>query len=215
MYLEPTCCDCPYIKDEFDIRESYFENKLDDEPLISKSCYCDKIGGKIGWFGFCGDEEYVDTDVHLPYYHGKLSKYKHLHRLKSKAKYKNKLKRQSETLRFYPSPAYPVYNNDDWVDGENKIVYYKKNYKSSHSDRHRYYKRQSNRMIRRHFKTIETLDIIEYDMNHETDEYKEMYCDEFGFEYDFISVIDEDSKYGLGSTGSSYKKVFDYRWAID
>ena len=59
------CKNCPYIKDEYDIKASYEEangliaDEYDD--YLYRECYCDKIGGKIGYFGFCGDTNKTDA----------------------------------------------------------------------------------------------------------------------------------------------------------
>ena len=64
-----TCENCPYIQDEYEIRERYFENNNDNflTPGISSSCHCDKVGGKLDWFGYCEDAtHYHEPNYQLP-----------------------------------------------------------------------------------------------------------------------------------------------------
>ena len=65
-------------------------------------------------------------------------------------RYKKKLERQAKEIEYYPGPAYWV--DERWVDGEYVPLekpYARKNYKSSHAQRFSYYKKYSNRKVRR------------------------------------------------------------------
>ena len=149
------CKNCPYIKDEYDIKASYEEangliaDEYDD--YLYRECQCDKIGGKIGYFGFCGDTNKTDNyveDTYLPFIYPstKLKSYK---RYLTNLSYKNKLKRQAKSNLGYPSPSYGVDRQGNWTDNDADVLYYKKCYKSKHASRFKYYKNQSSRKVRR------------------------------------------------------------------
>lgn len=209
-----TCKNCPYIKDEYECREAYFENGA--EFAIAESCHCDKIGGKLGWWGYCSDseiinDEYPDTSAKHT------DKEKRRIKRRNDFKHKAKLKWQSEHITSYPSPAYGMTKKRDYALGNDKIAYYKKTYKSSHASIYRYCKKASNRAVRRRFKVVSDW---EYYCFHEPWmdedlEYMALYCDEFGWEWDVRNITDEDPRYSLGREKSAYKKVFDYWWTVD
>lgn len=82
------------------------------------------------------------------------------------------------------------------------------------SGRRKYAKNQTNRRIRRNLKIIDDYELEEFDMNDMDDEYKEMYCDEFGYEYDYVPVTVENEKFSLGNNPGAYRKQFDYWWEV-
>lgn len=211
------CENCPYIQDEYEIREGYFENNNDNflAPGISSSCHCDKVGGKLGWFGYCEDaKHYYDPNYQLPPISSRKEKARK--RRKNDIKYKHKLKWQAQNCQHYPSPSYPVDKHGNYTDDVNNIAYYKKTNKSSHSQRFSYYKNQANRAVRRYFDTIDTWE--EYCFHEpwmdDDIEYMNMYCDEFGYEWDYREITDIHPKYNIGNGKSAYKRIFEYKWNI-
>lgn len=105
--------------------------------------YCDKVGGKTAWYGFCEDI-YPDIPKHV--YH---SKQKRRNKRERDQKYKNHLKFLAEYLSGYPSPV--VYRDKIFIRGqgyvENPKPYYKRYYREK---RAKYIKRMSNKKIRRY-----------------------------------------------------------------
>ena len=68
------CRNCPYIcedytrKEDFFIEKGYVKEEYNED--IYMSCYCDKIGGKIGLYGFCGDTDFEQNEIpetYLPF----------------------------------------------------------------------------------------------------------------------------------------------------
>lgn len=86
-----TCKYCPYIIEEYETRERYLSRKEEsdiDLSEISRSCFCDKIGGKLGWMGYCEDAEYFQKEI--PFISKKLSdKERYRRHRKSNLKYKS------------------------------------------------------------------------------------------------------------------------------
>ena len=211
-----TCKFCPYIKDEYVIRENYLDNNNDELfSEISKSCYCDKVGGKLGWWGYCEDAK----PYKKPHYHIESissNKEKHRKRRKNNEKYKKKLEWQFKTIKSYPSPCYAVDKYGNYTNEEDKIAYYKKTNKSKHASRFKYFKKLSNKKLRRHFDVIYTLewDCFHYDWMDEDPEYLALYCDEYGYEWDLIEIMDVSPKYALGLQKGIDRKIFDYWWNV-
>lgn len=213
-----TCKGCPYIKKEYEDIEIDIEENDDDykSPQISDACYCEKVGGNIKENGHCADvKKYKEPRYSTNYEMS--NKEKHRRRRYYKEKYKKKLKTQSETLRFYPSPAYSVNKDGYYTDDEDEIAYYRKTYKSSHCDRYKYYKRASNKAVRRYFRIVEYWEPFWYHepWMDEDPEYMELYCDEYGDEYSELYTLNIDSKYGMGNQRGLYKKIFEYWWNVD
>ena len=144
-----TCRDCPYVKDEFEARKAYLE-KCDEYGDFDSSCFCDKLGGKLGWWGYCEDAEFIQesepifSDLDIP-----IEKIKHRNRRKNAMKHKRKLRFQARNSSGYPSPSYAVDKYGNYTDDEDEIVYYKPTYKSKHSCRYSFHKRAANKSIRR------------------------------------------------------------------
>lgn len=210
------CKNCPYIMDEYEVRERYLLNKEYDFPEISMSCYCDKVGGKLGWCGYCSDalqleekEEQEEIDFH------NLSKNKHRNRRNASKKYKKKLKEMSINCNFYPSPSYPVDKYGNYCNDESKIAYYKEVNKSKHSSRYRFCKKMSNKKVRRHLGFESILDTYCFHEEWMDEEYTALYHDEYGYEWESTPTIDLVEKYSLGKQRSAYKKLFDYAWEVD
>ena len=153
------CRDCPYGKEDFE-RRLYNYNKTIKEYGIPNDIYgylqpedapdeferflwCDKVGGKVYCFGRCSDY-YIKSDISKTR--------KHLNKRNKRErdqKYKNHIKRLSETYGGFPSGA--TYTDEIWIRGQGYIKnpkpYYKRLYRSKMS---KYLKKQSNKKIRRY-----------------------------------------------------------------
>lgn len=50
------CLDCPYIKNEYSAQDIEEMINTNNEVADITSClWCEKVGGKIGYFGKCSD----------------------------------------------------------------------------------------------------------------------------------------------------------------
>ena len=152
------------------------------------TCYCEKLGGKIGWFGTCGDEQKVKE----PYYSIPIevsSRFKHKRRRELNKKHKDNLKWKYEYYNGYPMPCWPVDENGKWTDKKEDIVYYKRFYKSAHSGIYRYYKRSCNRSVRRYCK-----------------------IDAKRLDEENLSALDKKT---LSKEKGLFKKIAEYAWMVD
>ena len=144
-----SCKDCPYIKDEFDIKASYEDGIC--EEYIEQYCWCDKTGGKIWWYGTCGEA----SDNHFPKRLTRQNKNRRTKRERDQ-KYKQHLRFLAENCSGYPSPAFPAgedgqcVDSEDWFDRD-KVVFYKRQYRAKRKrNRYVYYKKYSNKCVRRY-----------------------------------------------------------------
>ena len=153
------CRNCPYVKDDFEKRidwynkfynnakengyKGYLETLEEYANEAEQSCWCDKTGGKVWWYGQCSDA-YSDIPKHK-----NCSKRKKRNKRERDLKYKNRLKYLAENTSGYPSSA--VYTDEMWIKGhgyvKNPKPYYKRLYRSKRS---KYLKRLSNKKIRRY-----------------------------------------------------------------
>lgn len=104
----------------------------------------------------------------------------------------------------------------EYAEYEDEIAYYRPTNKSRHSTRYSYFKKYSNKLVRRHFRVISDWEwycFHEPWMDEDT-EYMNLYCDEYGWEWDMRHIIDSDTIYDIHD-GGAYKKVFDYWWTVD
>jgi hypothetical protein len=186
--MKCNCFECPLGKSDY---ENYIEiyKCLKEEPdpnEIAWSTWCEKIGGKCGWYGFC--DEAFEEDIK--------------HKYNNKKPKKNKWQRQDKHLRRliylnvianYPPPV--MYIDEKW---DNKLrcyisvdrPYYKRLYRNNHKGgRHKFYKKYANRVVRNYAFGI----YDEFDDN----------------------LITYDRTHGQLKNGGSYKKVFDYWWTVD
>ena len=133
------CQDCPYGFDDFQ-RLIKIESNPDD---IERFTWCDKVGGKIYQFGYCGEH---NTMIPKDVKHNRSNKAKS-NKYNRDKKYKNKLKRLYEDVWHYPPPV--VYMDKVCIKKhkyiKNPKPYYKRVYRSKRS---KYLKRQSNKKIR-------------------------------------------------------------------
>lgn len=155
------CRDCPYGIEDFE-RKMYWYNKIVEEHDIPNDIYhdlqledvvdefeqflwCDKVGGKVCYFGHCTDfYEGIDT---VSYKNS--SKKKKRNKRERDKKYKNHLKQLSKSSSGFPSGA--VYLDEIWIKGkgyvENPKPYYKRLYRGQRS---KYLKKQSHKAISRY-----------------------------------------------------------------
>ena len=135
------CQDCPYGFDDFQ-RLIKIESNPDD---IERFTWCDKVGGKIYQFGYCGEH---NTMIPKDVKHNRSNKAKS-NKYNRDKKYKNKLKRLHEDVWHYPPPV--VYMDKVCIKKhkyfKNPKPYYKRVYRSKRS---KYLKRQSNKKIRKY-----------------------------------------------------------------
>lgn len=163
------CKDCPYGKEDF-LRRMFWYEKIVSERGIPNDIYhnltpkdvadefeqflwCDKVGGKVFWAGRCEDA-YTEPAIS-----SNRSKQKRRNKRERDRKYKNHLKFLAENIQYYPSPA--IYVDEIWVKGQGYIKnpkpYYKRLYHDNHSKGkgyYKYYKKYSNRCVRRYKKEI-------------------------------------------------------------
>lgn len=159
------------------------------------------------------NDDVVET-IDVPFTNEILKEKRRKH-IKSKIQHQKKLAKQVKDIKWYPEPAYAINKNREHVNDLDQAVTYKKNYKSSHAFRFKYYKKLSNRKVRQRYKFIERNDDIYFHADWMNEEYMELYCDEYGDEWDITSITDIDEKLDLGRAKGMYKKVFDYANAVD
>ena len=153
------CRNCPYVKEEFDIRIRHYQEYVDKNGIPNDIygyetlkdvmeyeedyCWCDKTGGKVWWYGQCSDA-YSNIQKHK-----NRSKKKKRNKRERDLKYKNRLKYLAENTSGYPTPA--IYTDEIWIRGhgyvKNPKPYYKRLYRGRRS---KYLKRLSNKKIRRY-----------------------------------------------------------------
>lgn len=144
------CRECPYINAEYNKKINYVQsnNHSGCENEIEKSCWCEKVGGKL-WTCECCNEAY--KIVNAP---NKCSKRKHRNKIERDKKYKNHLKFISEHIPIYPGVRCI---NEVYVDGKGYVPlsksYYKRYYRGKHG-KSKKLKRFSNRKVRRYKREI-------------------------------------------------------------
>ncbi|MDE7425739.1 MAG: hypothetical protein K2N51_18930 [Lachnospiraceae bacterium] len=119
-------CNCPYAKDGF-------------------GQWCDKVGGKNNMFGYCEDAypKIIKPEKH--------SKQKRRNKRERDLKYKKHLKFLAENVQSCLSPA--MYTNRIFINGQfvkNPKPYYKRLYRGRGKGASWYYKKLSNKKIRRY-----------------------------------------------------------------
>lgn len=207
MNVLDECKTCPYVKEEYELRTIYFENKTNNSPAISQSCFCEKLGGKTGYFGFCTEE-----DINKPVEKTRIlsEKEKKLSRRIRNKKIKKRWKKKSDSLcSSYLCPYIPTDKFGNYAREKEDIAYYKKISKSSHSKRYRDYKKIANRKVRRYFKTNPDYELFIFCKDWPDCEWCGGDYNECGLEYH--KTTDIHDKYSLGRERSSYKKV-EYAW---
>ena len=123
------CFDCPY---------GYDSNPTEEYV------WCDKVGGKTSWYGFCSDLSQLDNS------NKKKSRKKRINKWERKQKYRNHLKKLHKNVgHYYLAPVWYkdkiCIHGHDYVD--NQKPYYKRLYRRRISP---YLKMWSNRKIRRY-----------------------------------------------------------------
>lgn len=152
------CKNCGFIQEDLDKIKKFYEKhgypEYYNEEDLYRECYCDKIGGKIGLYGYCSDsKEVVDTDnkeekedLHINETIRLREKSRRTR--KNSKKYKARLKRQAEVVGGYPGAAYPVDKHNSYARNKEDIVYYRPINKSKHSVRYSYFKKVASKSVR-------------------------------------------------------------------
>lgn len=140
------CRNCSYIKEDFDRKTQGITDNYDLDEF-ERSCWCEKIGGKIRWCGQCSD---VIDDIPPQI---NRSKQRKRNKRERDLKHKQRLKFLAEYVDYYPCPV--IYTDKIWIKGcgwvENSKPYYKRLYRDNHKGgRYKYYKKHSNRQVRRY-----------------------------------------------------------------
>ena len=161
------CRDCPYIREQFNRRMISYEylmnncNYTEEEckKEAEESCWCDKTGGKVWWYGQC-------SDAHSPtvMFNKKNKKCKNVKFIKHKngkmgkkrereIKHRNHAKKIEKIYQYGWCPPY-YYKKEKWLieDGHIEIIelqkpYYQRNYRGHRS---KWIKKQCNRSVRRY-----------------------------------------------------------------
>lgn len=133
------CRNCPYGQEDFEQIKGYNPDYLDEEVI--GYIWCDKVGGKISWYGTCNGCS-IENKIQKQH-----SKKKRRNKRERDSKYKAHLKHLAEDTSGYPTSAY--YVDKLWIKGlgyvENPKPYYKRIYRGQRS---KYIKKLSNRKIR-------------------------------------------------------------------
>jgi len=114
---------------------------------IAYSIWCDKIGSKCGWYGYCED---AFTDDIKPL---NKSNKKRLNKHSRRYKYQQHLKKLNR-IAYYPTPV--MYIEENWDKKLRKYIpldkpYYKRCYRGNHDgSRYKFYKRYANKNVRRY-----------------------------------------------------------------
>lgn len=136
------CCDCPYgYEDYVRLSENFTDLSQEEIYLL---IWCDKIGGKVGYMGCCEESSRIGNVVKT-----ELNK-KRRNKRERYLKHQNNLKHLYKIAGgYYPAPV--GYMDEIWINGhgyvQNTKPYYKRLYRGKRS---KYFKRQSNRKIRRY-----------------------------------------------------------------
>lgn len=138
-----SCKDCPYGEEDFNKLKESDTGCFDGE--LESYVWCDKVGGKVYRFGYCGDF-YEDDKKIIP---KNRSNKKRRDKRERYIKHQEHLKKLAEDTSGYPTPAYRV--DKVWIRkyGYVEIAkpYYKRLYRGQRS---KYIKKLSNRKIRRY-----------------------------------------------------------------
>ena len=138
------CRDCPYGAEYLQKMMEHQSGKDVDD--MEQFVWCDKVGGKIYQFGYCGEHnDMIPKDTK----HDRSNKAKN-NKYSRDVKYKNMLKRLYEDAGWHYPP--PVVYVDEVCIKKHKYIknpkpYYKRTYRSKRS---KYAKRQSNKKIRKY-----------------------------------------------------------------
>lgn len=150
------CKDCPYISEQLHrgVGEYYAYSVayLSPEEIaewLSETCWCDKTGGKLSWYGYCTDA------FDLPVSSKSHSKKSRRTKRERDLKYKNHLKFLAEIPGYHPLiwkvDEMRGYCNGKWWSLPLEKSYYKRSYMDNHKGgRYSYYKKYANRRVRRY-----------------------------------------------------------------
>jgi len=143
------CFTCSLGKDCYEKRIDLYEHLREppDYEEIVYSIWCDKVGSKCGWYGYC--EDAFAEEIKLIHKENK----KRSSKRTRQEKYQNHLKYLSE-IANYPTPSMLIIEKWDiellqYVKLD--VPYYKRCYRGNHSgSRYRFYKKYANKIVRRY-----------------------------------------------------------------
>lgn len=173
------CVNCPYIQEQLKDRietalryDGFIPDYKSAEYEDVDYCYCEKVGHKL-YAGRCSDAEYMDEDEWFGFLYcngfdlSLIGKYdddfqpddtindtlketkKQKKRRRNKKHFRRQLRIYDALKRWYPTPMWPRYKNDEWWrdEGERGEILY---FRTSHHNRYKQWlKKQSNKKIRR------------------------------------------------------------------
>jgi hypothetical protein len=137
------CLNCPYAQEDLRVKFDLFEktgepyNTRDMEEYV----WCDKVGGRVSYFGGCTD-----------FYNNEAKKDRHYNRRKRKGKRERNLKHKAHLVKISRACPNRVflktwtfdYQEEKWV--EDQTPYYTRIYRK-HT---RYDKRYANHLVRKY-----------------------------------------------------------------
>lgn len=172
------CINCPYIQEQLKNRIERalrFDGFIPDYEAAEYEdvdyCYCEKVGHNL-YSGRCSDAEYMDKDEWFGFLYcngfdlNKVESYedepinepindtlketkKEKKRRRNRKYFRKQLRIYDALKRWYPTPMWPRYENDEWWRDESErgeILYFR----TSHHNRYKQWlKKQSNKKIRR------------------------------------------------------------------
>lgn len=144
------CRNCDYIKEEFERKSLDSKDPLNLDAH-EVSCWCDKTGGKISWWGVCVDATKTFTFKKV------IQNRKKRNKIERDLRHKRRLKFLAKYAHCYPCPV--IYTDRVWHNEqgykENSKPYYKRMYRGNHKgNRYKYYKMVANRKVRRYKEII-------------------------------------------------------------
>lgn len=140
-----SCTACPYHIVDYNFRDNDW-SQFDEwvKKYADDTIWCDKVGGRIRWFGSCADADFEDEEIPKT-----TAKKQRMHKYERYLKYQNHLKYLTHVFRGCPCAA--TYEDEIWVKGKgyvpNPKPYYKRRYRYGQS---KWLKQQSNKRIRRY-----------------------------------------------------------------
>lgn len=150
------CKDCPCTDGSFYKRLNDFDEILKSDPCeelpprdmfiedLEEDLWCNKVGGKIWWAGYCGDA-YEDKPL-TKRISRKIHRFNKHERVEKQKRYLKAL--YEKTFHSYPSSALPMNKFGRWADESEEVVYYMRVWRKERSSK--YIKRQCNHKVRRY-----------------------------------------------------------------
>lgn len=150
------CKDCPYGKPDFDIAMNYYDKTVEEcgipndiyghqtyEDAAAEAeeyVYCDKVGGKVIYYGHCEDFDSRAPQLKITFRKKKRNKRERDQKYKQHLKYLYQINKQ-----WHPCPVSHVIEGKD---------YYKRKCPNHGGKNRRFYKKESNKRVRHYSKRI-------------------------------------------------------------